>query len=740
MNNKILTVIFIFFLKHVSATIYYVDDASNTNDVWTPAAAGNNANNGTSITTPKATVANVLSTYVLSFGDIIYVDAGSYTETAIDIGTSDDGSTSGYVTICGASNTLTIFSTLGTDNTFDFATANVQYVKIMNLKVTKNTAFYNTVNFAGTGINNIWFENCVLTQAANNEVVYGDNPDASACSAIKFNNCTITNTNTSTDADGIELIDNFDNLVITHNTFNISGGSIGLYVDNATDTYTSTGGDLSGNTINMTHTTSADVRAIMMRGKTASSIYSNTINNSSTSTSCIGIYLTDHNDGTLIPNLTNIYENTITTYGTGINVEGYDATYVATTINVYKNNITMNSNATSNIGVKLTFAGSTGNPIKVYANRIVSGNHGISLFSDVSFCQIYNNYVSNNAFGFYNASSTNDNIDLYYNSFYGSTNGAYIARLSSTDNLKNNIFYTTSASSTDYALEIISNATLATSMDYNLYYIPNGAKAGYFGAAYTTLTNWKAVDKVTGASLGEENGQTGSPVYDNGASNDLDINSASSKAYKLGTPISGYTTDIYSTSRDPLTPNIGAFENTTLLPVELISFDAISVENKVHLSWVTLTERNNDYFIVEKSKDGQSFQFVQDIDGAGNSIEILNYDLEDKTPYSGISYYRLRQIDFDGKEEIYLRSVIIENEAQVYPNPNQGSFYIEKVSEYSNVSIYDNMGKEILFSSRMINDGMEINLSSAKEGVYFIQIKTDLGDRMEKIMVLTTSY
>lgn len=735
-----LTVIFSFLFGYVNATIYYVDDASNTNDVWTPAAVGNNTNNGTSVTTPKATVANVLSTYVLSFGDIIYVDAGSYTETAIDIGTSDDGSASGYVTICGASNTLTIFSTLGTDNTFDFATANVQYVKIMNLKVTKNTAFYNTVNFAGTGINNIWFENCVLTQAANNEVVYGDNPNASACSAIKFNNCTITNTNTSTDADGIELIDNFDNLVITNNTFNISGGSNGLYVDNATDIYTSTGGILSGNTINMTHATSGNVRALIMRGKTASSIYSNTINNSSTSTSCIGISLEDHNDGTLIPNLSSIYSNTINTYGTGINIEGYDATNVATTIDVYGNSITISSSAASNIGVKLTYAGSSGNPIKVYSNRIVSGNHGISLVSDVSFCQIYNNYVSNNAFGFYNASATNDNVDLYYNSFYGSTNGAYIAQLSSTDNLKNNIFYTTSASGTDYALEIISNATLATSMDYNLYYVPNGAKAGYFGAAYTTLTNWKAVDKVTGASLGEENGQTGSPVYDNGASNDLDINSASSKAYKLGTPISSYTTDIYSTSRDPLTPNIGAFENTTLLPVELISFDAISDKNIVRLNWVTLTEWNNDLFIVEKSKDGKSFQFVQDLDGAGNTMEITNYYVEDKTPYSGISYYRLRQIDFDGKETTYLRSVFIQQEIGIYPNPNQGSFFIEKVSEFSNISIYDNMGKEILFSSRKMNDGIEINLSSAKEGVYFIQIKTDLGDRMEKITVLTTSY
>lgn len=154
---------------------------------------------------------------------------------------------------------------------------------------------------------------------------------------------------------------------------------------------------------------------------------------------------------------------------------------------------------------------------------------------------------------------------------------------------------------------------------------------------------------------------------------------------------------IYSTSRDPLTPNIGTFENTTLLPVELTSFDAISVENEVHLSWVTLTERNNDHFVVEKSKDGKSFQFVQDVDGAGNSVEIKNYNVEDKAPYSGISYYRLRQIDFDGKEEIYLRSVIVKQEVDVYQIQIKEVFSLKKFQKFRMYQSMITWGKKSYF-------------------------------------------
>jgi hypothetical protein len=89
------------------------------------------------------------------------------------------------------------------------------------------------------------------------------------------------------------------------------------------------------------------------------------------------------------------------------------------------------------------------------------------------------------------------------------------------------------------------------------------------------------------------------------------------------------------------------------LPIELLSFEAKSADNAVDLSWTTATEINNDYFTIEKSKSGFDFFEVCRVDGAGNSISPIYYEFSDKDPLDGISYYRLRQTDYDGTIEVF---------------------------------------------------------------------------------------
>jgi parallel beta-helix repeat protein len=724
------------FINLSYATDYYVDDASNTGDVWTPGAVGNNTNNGLTITTPKATIANVLSSYVLGAGDVIYVDAGTYTETGINIGTSDDGSGGSYMTIRGASNSLTIFNTTATANTFNFSTSSVQYIKVMDLKIDKSSSSFNSVNFSGNTLSYIWFENCVLTQAGNNEVVYGSNT-STANSNIMFNNCTITNTNSSSDADGIQLDDDFDNTTISNNTFNISGTSDGVFIYNTGATTDPNNISINNNTFNISHATSPSVRAVLMQGKTSSNIYSNTITMSSTSSSSISISLID-NGSTLLPYSSNIYSNTVTSYGCCINVAGYGAANVTTNISIYSNTLTVSSSSATHVGISLRYAGSSGNPISVYKNKIRSGYYGIYLVSDVQYCSIYNNYVSNAAYCFYSLGSTHDNTDIYFNSFYGSTNGGYIDELSTTHNIKNNIFHSTSASSNDYALEIITNSTLCASMNYNLYYVPNGARVGYFGStSYTTFANWQAVDKVTGGSLGEENDQNGDPKFVNAASNDLDIHNASSKAYQLGTPAGSITTDIYGTTRNVSTPWIGAFENEVTLSVELLYFNANEYDKEVQLSWSTSTETNNDYFIIERSLDGKSFEEVTREKGAGNSTHKNDYFSIDFSPYKGISYYRLKQVDYDGKYTYsHIQSVDMEGLLSIYPNPSKDKFYIFGLSKTGNVKInVININGVELYNVNYFNNGIStIDLTSKPEGIYFVKIIDGQNEWLEKIV------
>lgn len=112
----------------------------------------------------------------------------------------------------------------------------------------------------------------------------------------------------------------------------------------------------------------------------------------------------------------------------------------------------------------------------------------------------------------------------------------------------------------------------------------------------------------------------------------------------------------------------------TPLPVDLISFNAHANEGKVELKWITATEINNDYFTIERSINVKDWEEILVVDGAGNSNQIIEYFDTDYTPFEGVSYYRLKQTDFDGK---YTYSNIvpikIENDQKngmlVYPNP-----------------------------------------------------------------------
>lgn len=93
---------------------------------------------------------------------------------------------------------------------------------------------------------------------------------------------------------------------------------------------------------------------------------------------------------------------------------------------------------------------------------------------------------------------------------------------------------------------------------------------------------------------------------------------------------------------------------TNYLPVELVFFNAQVQNNTVVVDWATASQKNNDYFNIERSLDGNTFENLAEVDGLGNSQSYKAYQWIDENPQSGISYYRLRQTDFDGKYEVFL--------------------------------------------------------------------------------------
>lgn len=93
--------------------------------------------------------------------------------------------------------------------------------------------------------------------------------------------------------------------------------------------------------------------------------------------------------------------------------------------------------------------------------------------------------------------------------------------------------------------------------------------------------------------------------------------------------------------------------NCSFLPIELSEFYGINNGTYNTLKWTTLSEINNDYFIIEKSTDGVSWSQVEIVDGAGSSSVEINYNIIDHVPFQGINYYRLTQVDFDGNSKTF---------------------------------------------------------------------------------------
>ena len=94
--------------------------------------------------------------------------------------------------------------------------------------------------------------------------------------------------------------------------------------------------------------------------------------------------------------------------------------------------------------------------------------------------------------------------------------------------------------------------------------------------------------------------------------------------------------------------SVGCVNCAAGLPIELSAFQANPEDNMVACFWQTESERDNDYFTVERSSDALTFEVVGYMDGAGNSYAPLTYKLYDSSPLEGLSYYRLRQTDFNG--------------------------------------------------------------------------------------------
>jgi predicted RNA-binding protein with TRAM domain len=175
------------------------------------------------------------------------------------------------------------------------------------------------------------------------------------------------------------------------------------------------------------------------------------------------------------------------------------------------------------------------------------------------------------------------------------------------------------------------------------------------------------------------------------------------------------------------------------LPVELLSFNATCENDQIALTWQTASEHNSSHFEVEKSRDGETWGMIGQQAAAGNSNELLTYQFVDEVKNAGTVYYRLNQVDVDGKNEYFgpVAAACVENgfEASTLPNPSNGNFWIKIQSNETSsaiIKLIDIKGNSILMNEINIQEGINLyHITNLLEsGMYFIQIQEENGQKI----------
>jgi hypothetical protein len=246
------------------------------------------------------------------------------------------------------------------------------------------------------------------------------------------------------------------------------------------------------------------------------------------------------------------------------------------------------------------------------------------------------------------------------------------------------------------------------------YVSVNRAAIGNFTSGSITLS-YDADDGVTDSSnLRVAN--------DDGATGWVDLNGTAT-ADGTGTVTSGYFSSI--NSKFTLANKAGG---TNPLPVDLVSFKAELSGKAVLLNWTTASEKNSDYFEVQKSMDGVSFEKIAKITAMGNSTVMHQDRIADPNLPDPGSYYRLKQLDFDGTAT-FSSVVFVSNKREsnptIFPNPvTANSFTLSNVTteDVASIKMIDPLGHEVAAQKTINNNGsITITTNGHQSGIYYLQ-------------------
>ncbi len=181
-------------------------------------------------------------------------------------------------------------------------------------------------------------------------------------------------------------------------------------------------------------------------------------------------------------------------------------------------------------------------------------------------------------------------------------------------------------------------------------------------------------------------------------------------------------------------------------PVGLTYFDAIVENNSVvRLNWQTATETNNSHFEIQRSHDGIVFERLEQMPGAGNSSRERTYTTLDPKPYKGLSYYRLKQVDFDGNfafSDIVTVMISptgsVEIKVENYPNPASDVLYLNINSTEileAELNFMNTVGQRVRQEKLSLSNGLnkiKLDISELIPGYYYAEINAQVPGSIER--------
>ncbi len=219
-----------------------------------------------------------------------------------------------------------------------------------------------------------------------------------------------------------------------------------------------------------------------------------------------------------------------------------------------------------------------------------------------------------------------------------------------------------------------------------------------------------------------------------GSTRALDIDGFLSVSYGVGSLqfTSIKLTDVPTTCGSENSPGadidaVCALTSISTLPIELLSFTLHQDnENTVELLWTTSKEIDNEHFVIESSEDGVLFEEIGIISGAGNSNILNYYRFIDRNPHHDISYYRLKQVDFNGSYSLSdIKTIKLSDKSthiNISPNPFLETIFIESDEKIINIGVFNLQGE--LMTDLDLNDKDAYNLSGLAMGVYYILVQS----------------